>query len=427
MIIHVVQAGETINSIADQYSITSARLIQDNGLLPQVSLVPGQTIVIVYPEQIYIVEEGDTLAGIAAENDISLIHLLQNNPFLSDRQYIYPGEELVIRYNDKKGQMTTNGFTSSFIDTRVLIKTLPFLTYLTIWGNYITANADIISVDDTEIILLAKVYGVVPIMLITAYTPQGELSQEAAYRIIYTEELQDLFIKNLLTILNEKGYYGVNITYHFLSAENIPAYNIFTAKVAAAVRNAGYSFSITIPPRVSQSNNAVTYEKLDYSQIVQNSDEILFMSFYFGYSYVPPLPVMSVATTKDILEYAVTFILPEKLSIGISLIGYDWSLPYVPGVTKANSLINTAAIQLANEAGATIQFDEVSQTPFYSYAEVVLPINHIVWFTDARSINGMAELVPAYGLKGIGAWNIMYYNSQLWLIINSQYDILKIL
>ena len=103
MIIHVVQAGETINSIADQYGITSARLIQDNGLIPQDGLVPGQTIVIVYPKQVYIVKEGDTLAGIAAENGISLIQLLQNNPFLSNRQYIYPGEELVIRYNDKKG------------------------------------------------------------------------------------------------------------------------------------------------------------------------------------------------------------------------------------------------------------------------------------------------------------------------------------
>ncbi|MBP1755627.1 MAG: hypothetical protein H6Q59_2025 [Firmicutes bacterium] len=425
MIIHVVKAGETISSIADLYGISSARLIQDNGLLSQDKLVPGQTIVVVYPEQVYIVKEGDTLASIATENSISLLQLLQNNPFLSDRQYIFPGEELVIRYNDKKGEMTINGFASSFIDTKVLIKTLPFLTYLTIWDNYITENADVIGVDVSEIIQLAKVYGVAPMMLITAYTPQGELSQKAAYNIIYTEELQDRFINNLLIILNEKGYSGVNIAYHFLSAENIQAYSIFTSKVAVAVRDAGYSFFITIPPRVSQGNNMMAYQKLDYSKFGQNANEVLFMPFYFGYSYVPPLPVMSITETKDLLEYAITIIPPEKVSIGISAIGYDWSLPYVPGVTKANSLSVTSAIQLADVKSAAIQFDEVSQTPFYNYSEVVLPINHIVWFTDARSIYGMAELVPSNGLKGIGVWNIMYYNSQLWLIINSQYDILK--
>lgn len=426
MIIHVVQTDETINSIADQYGITSEKLIRDNGLFPQSSLVPGQTIIIVYPDQVYIVKEGDTLANIADENGISLIQLLQNNPFLSDRQYIYPGEELVIQYKDKIGQMTVNGFANSFIDKGILTKTLPFLTYLTIWNNYITANADIISVDDAEIIQLAKSYGVAPMMLISSYTPQGELSQEAAYNIIYNEEMHELFINNLLTILNEKGYYGVNIAYHFLSTENIPAYNIFNAKVAAAVRSAGYAFFNTIPPRVNEAKNIIEYEKLDYTQFGQQSNEVLFMSFYFGYSYVPPLPVMSTTSTKDFLDYIVTVIPSEKLSIGISVIGYDWKLPYVPGVTKANSLINSSAIQLASEFGATIQFDEISQTPFYNYSETVLPINHIVWFTDARSINGMAEIVPAYGLKGIGVWNIMYYNAQLWLIINSQYDILKI-
>lgn len=427
MIIHVVQAGDTINSIADQYGITSAKLIQDNGLQPKDSLVPGQTIVIVYPDQIYIVKEGDTLAGIAAENGISVMQLLQNNPFLSDRQYIYPGEELVIRYNNKKGEMTVNGFASLFIDKRVLVKTLPFLTYLTLFGDYITENADIISADASEVIQLAKAYGVAPMLSLSAYTPQRELSQEAAYKIIYTEELQDRFINNLINILKEKGYSGFNISYHFITADNAQAYSLYTKKLADALRNEGFYFVITIPPRVNQANNTVAYQKLDYSQLGQYADEILLMSFYFGYSYVPPLPVMSVAETKDILDYTITIISPEKLSIGISVIGYDWSLPYVPGVTKANSLSITSAIQLAGEVSTVIQFDEVSQTPFYNYSEAVVPIDHIVWFTDARSVNEMAELVPSYGLKGIGVWNIMYYNYQLWLVINSQYDIVKLL
>jgi Predicted glycosyl hydrolase len=429
MIIHVVRAGDTIESIANQYGISSIRLIQDNGLDPKESLVLGQTIVIVHPEQVYIVKEGDTLTGIAAENGITLLQLIQNNPFLSVRDYIYPGEELVIRYNDKNGEMIINGFANSYLHKEVLTKTLPFLTYLTIWENYITENAEIISVEDgdiLEIIQLSKDYGVAPMMLITAFTPKGELSQETAYKIVYTEEYQDIFINNVINVLNQKGYYGVNIAYHFLSAENIQAYNVFNKKFSDAVRNAGFSFFVTIPPRLNQANNKMTYEQLDYSQMGQQSDQVLFMSYYLGYSFAPPLPVISVSATKEILEYAVTIIPPEKLSIGISVIGYDWKLPFVPGVTKANALSNTSAINLAGEVGAEIQFDEESQTPFYNYSEVVLPIDHIVWFTDARSINEMSELVPTYGLKGVGIWNIMYYNAQLWLIINSQYDILKI-
>lgn len=53
------------------------------------------------------------------------------------------------------------------------------------------------------------------------------------------------------------------------------------------------------------------------------------------------------------------------------------------------------------------------------------PVDHIVWFIDARSIDALLGLVIDYDLKGTGIWNITVYNTQLWLIINSQFDIVK--
>lgn len=49
MIIHVVQPGETITSIAEFYNIPVHRLILENEILNPSNLVIGQTIVIVYP------------------------------------------------------------------------------------------------------------------------------------------------------------------------------------------------------------------------------------------------------------------------------------------------------------------------------------------------------------------------------------------
>ncbi|MDF2951775.1 MAG: Peptidoglycan-binding lysin domain protein, partial [Anaerocolumna sp.] len=54
-------------------------------------------------------------------------------------------------------------------------------------------------------------------------------------------------------------------------------------------------------------------------------------------------------------------------------------------------------------------------------------IMHIVWFKDARSFNAIAYLVYEYGLQGLSIWNIMNYNSQLWLVININYEIEKVL
>lgn len=71
MNIHVVQPGDTLSSIAINYGVSEAKLLQDNELInpdnvcPPGTLIPGQTIVIVYPVQTYEVQPGDTLDGIA--------------------------------------------------------------------------------------------------------------------------------------------------------------------------------------------------------------------------------------------------------------------------------------------------------------------------------------------------------------------------
>ena len=90
MTIHVVQQGDTINSIADFYRVPVNRIIIDNELKNPERLVLGESIVITFPETTYIVQDGDTLLEIANKSGISVIQLLRNNPFLSDREYIIP-------------------------------------------------------------------------------------------------------------------------------------------------------------------------------------------------------------------------------------------------------------------------------------------------------------------------------------------------
>lgn len=98
MEIYIVKHGDNIESIANKYGITVERLITDNGLINPQSLVIGQALVILKPKITYTVMSGDTLESIANINHISLMQLIRNNPFLYDREFIYPGEGLVIQY-----------------------------------------------------------------------------------------------------------------------------------------------------------------------------------------------------------------------------------------------------------------------------------------------------------------------------------------
>jgi len=423
MVIHVVQQGETIESIANIYGITEADLIRDNGLENTYSLVVGQSIVIAIPEIVYTVKEGDSLTGIAEAFNVSIMQLLMNNPFLSDREYIYPGETIVISYN-KISNITLHGNTTPYIDESVLRKTLPYLTYLSILNYTATNEGEIISYsDDSQIIEIIKSYGVVPLLLLTTLTFTGKANIEIEFDLLLNPDFQNSYIQNLLNILRIKGYKGVNISFQYINVSNIQYYNSFFTLITERLNKEGYLVFVTVDPNLSNIGADISFERVDYSILDQLSQSIIFMNYQWATNVNPPAPISSINYLDVFLNYVNSLIPPDKMIIGIPTIGYDWELPFLPGLSSVNVLSYDGAINLASTYGATIEFDELSQTPFFNYTRG--NTLHIVWFIDARSINAVLELVVKYNLHGAGIWNITIYNPQLWLVINSQFNIVK--
>lgn len=132
---------------------------------------------------------------------------------------------------------------------------------------------------------------------------------------------------------------------------------------------------------------------------------------------VAPLP-----NVRKVLDYAITEIPPAKIMLGIPNYGYDWPLPYVAGTTKAESISNQRAIELAVQYGVEILYDEVAQAPYFRYTNAV-GIAHEVWFEDARSLSVKLRLIAEYGFQGAGIWNLMRPFSQLYLVMASLYNI----
>ena len=135
----------------------------------------------------------------------------------------------------------------------------------------------------------------------------------------------------------------------------------------------------------------------------------------------PAMAVSPINKVREVLDFAVSQILPEKVLMGMSNYGYDWTLPYVRGESRAKTIGNVEAIQIARENNAVIQFDELSQAPYFNYT--VDGVEHEVWFEDARSINARLQLVPEYGLKGVGYWQLMKYFRQNWMVLNNLFEI----
>ncbi len=429
MIIYVVQVGDTITSIANKFGVSETRLILENGISNPTDLVIGQTIVITYPQETYIVKEGDNLSEIALDHGISMMQLYRNNPYLWEREYIFPGEELIISY-DTKETITTNAYASPFIDKNILRKSLPYLTYLSILNYKTLRKGEIESFyDDSDLIETVKQFGVMPLMLVTSVTFRGERNPEMIYEILLNPDYQDNHAESMLKILKEKGYYGVNITFTFLNETNQELYLNYLERITSRLNKEGYPVFITIDPNFLIEENQLLFEKVNYSKYNELIDETYLMRFYWGTQYGPPMPISSIENISLYVNYTKQMMDPKKINVGFPLLGYDWTLPYIEGFSEANAITLDAVIDLARSMKSTILFDEVSKTPYYEYAIETSGriIQHIVWFVDARTIYAIVNLVLENGLSGTGLWNIMSYYPQLWLIINSNCKIKKLL
>ena len=429
MDIYVVQQGDTVDLIANKFGVNPNRLVEDNSLEYPYELLIGQDIVIAYPKQTHIVQEGDSLLSIADAYNVTVMQLLRNNSFLSGREYIYPGETLVISYNTLKS-IHTMGISYSFIEKKTLIKTLPELTYLTI-VNYATVEGGAIIeyYDDSEIIAISKQYGTIPLMQLTTISSQGIPNEKLALSILKNEEFQERHIDQFIKIIKKKGYGGINLVFNYLNTVNEPLYQAFVEKVSKRLRVEGLYLCVTVNYSEKLENNNVIYEKVDYAKMSKYTDELIFLKFKWGLDYGPPEPVANIDNINLLIKNVVSVVPSEDIIIGIPVLGYDWQLPYIPDQSSAASLSISSVLGLAHEVDATIQFDEISQTPNFNYTQYNLEqsFEHIVWFIDARSINAVCKLILEYQLSGKAAWNIMLYYAPVWTIINATFDVVKLI
>ena len=150
---------------------------------------------------------------------------------------------------------------------------------------------------------------------------------------------------------------------------------------------------------------------------------IKYLWLAWGYTYGPPMAVAPLNQVRKVVEYALTEIPAVKIDLGIPNYGYDWSLPYERGVTKAATVNNVQAVRIAVEQGAEIRFDDVAESPYFKYTAD--GVAHEVWFEDVRSLSAKFSLMEEYGLRGCGYWQIMQWFRANWLLLRDRFYIRK--
>lgn len=418
---YIAARGQTAAEIAGIFGVDAEVLAANNGVPVSMPLAAGTCITVLNPAETHTVREGETLQSIAGRYGTTVRRLYCNNLLLQGRDVIYPGQELIISWERSPiGEYQIGGYAYPFISRTLLDTVLPFMNYLMPFTYGFTPEGELIELDDGALLSRAEAYGTYPVMHLSTLTAEDTFSPELAENLLDDRGAIAALTGNILRNLSAKGYYALDVDFEYLSGDYAVKYAEFIGFLRRTLNAEGYPVMCALAPKVYGEQPGQLYAGHDYALLGENANCVLVMTYEWGYSYGPPMPVSPIGSVKRVLDYAVSVIDPGKIFMGISNYGYDFMLPYTPGKSFAPSLSTVEAYRLAAEKGAEIFYDRTDQTPYFRYSEG--GNEHIVFFEDTRSISAKLALLPEYGLRGGLYWNLMRQNPQNLISINTLID-----
>ncbi|MDQ0194683.1 glycoside hydrolase family 18 protein [Paenibacillus wynnii] len=427
MQIHVVQPGQSLYGIANAYGVPMDDITEANQLSAPSQLVVGQTMVIPITGMYYWVVSGDSLYSIAQRFGMTVNTLAEINQLPVDqplriglRLYIPPKPKRnaeINAYIEPRGEEVSQGLRNAAAEAA------PNLTYLAPFSFQVQRDGSLKAPPLDDLASIAAQNQVILMMVLTNLE-NAQFSSELGRIILNDQVVQNRLLENIIAQAKRLNFRDIHFDFEFLRPEDREAYNAFLRKAAARIHQEGFLLSTALAPKTSATQTGPWYTAHDYKVHGQVADFVVIMTYEWGYSGGPPMPVSPIGPVRKVLEYAISEMPAAKIMMGQNLYGYDWTLPYVAGGAYARALSPQAAIDLARNRNAAIQYDYNAQAPNFSYIDDSGK-SHKVWFEDARSIQAKFNLIKELGLRGISYWKLGLPFPQNWLLIQENFNVVK--
>lgn len=287
-----------------------------------------------------------------------------------------------------------------------------------------TSTIDEIATQNYNTDSLGNISGLVPTNQITYANSNGiktyamlqnNFDGNIAKSVLENPTNRQALENNLLNAIKINGYKGVNVDLEGVFYYDRSYYTTFVQELYNLLKPQGYSVTLSVPAKTSDSITNSWSGAYDYAALAQYSDKIVLMTYDEHYPGGTAGAVASIGWVENVIKYAVTVIPREKIMLGVAAYGYDWS----SNGTKAygiNGMYNLAATN-----NVTVLWDDVSKTPYFNYTDAS-GIAHSAWFENSQSVGYKLDLVNSYNLNGIAIWRLGLENTDYWTSIKTKFN-----
>lgn len=232
--------------------------------------------------------------------------------------------------------------------------------------------------------------------------------------ILITPKAQDDIISFMIKEAKKKDYIGWQFDFENINHMDRDMYTAFVKKTNEALKKENLKFSVAVVVRSSDYNPDDKIQDwsgaYDYAEIAKHSDFLSLMTYDEPFSIGP---VASIPYVKRTLDYMVTKVPADKLSLGIPLYCWKWK----NGVKSGSTTYRLAEKAYAKDTGKSKfkYFDRFYGAEMFRFFEAGSQI--VIWCENNESLNLKKDIINKYGLRGFSAWALGQEDESMWRVL----------
>jgi spore germination protein len=239
----------------------------------------------------------------------------------------------------------------------------------------------------------------------------GAFSHRIAATILASPQLRRRLIGNLVKLVEDKGYDGIDLDWEALKAADRERFSSFVAELAAALHAKHRFLSIAVAPKTSEPGQWDNQIFADWARIGKAVDEFKIMTYSYSGSWSGPGPQAPLAWVDRVLSFAERKVPARKVSMGVPYFGFDWHGGAVSTVSASMGAALAARYHVA------IGRDPGSQEATLHLSDA--GVTHEVFFQDQAAITAKLALLRERHprIAGISIWVMSQEAAGFWPLI----------
>ena len=232
--------------------------------------------------------------------------------------------------------------------------------------------------------------------------------------ILLSQEAQDDIIEFMIQEAETHGYIGWQFDFENINHLDRDMYTAFVAKTYKVMKENDLQFSVAVVPRSRpydpNSTNQDWSSGYDFAAIAKNADFVSLMSYDDPYSVGP---VASLPYTNKILDYMLTLMPANKISLGIPLYCWKWDNQIN---MKVGSLTHKLALKEYQKGkNKDREYDSELGSDVLTYTRN--NTEYSVYCESEESIKAKMSIIESKGLRGFSAWAIGQETTWFWRLM----------